>query len=281
MRWLRSSRGLLGALVLVALAVYLARMPLPSLGALDAPHAGWLAVSLMLFVIANYAFLRGWWHVRGAPGPLSEQGGAWFASLLARYLPGGFWQVGVRAVGARQHGGSAGDAIAVFIVEQGVVCLSLASLALIAVGVGALAPPHWLVAGLFAVAVGAVAGVAVASWLRDRPFPLRALLWIAAGHVLLAMGIAAVMRSWLPAQAATVLAFASSYLIAGLAGILAILVPAGLGVREAVVVWLMTPELATPAALALALFARVWLIGAELLAWLSWTLVTAWRRRAG
>lgn len=70
------------------------------------------------------------------------------------------------------------------------------------------------------------------------------------GFVLIAGSVAAITPAqWLP--------FAAAYVLAGAIGILAVFVPSGLGVREAVIVLILSQYISAPEAIIISLLARV------------------------
>ena len=80
-----------------------------------------------------------------------------------------------------------------------------------------------------------------------------------AGYVALGLGLAALARGIdLPAagQAGTMIA---ALCFAGLAGMAAFFVPAGIGVREAALAWYLSPVLGIGPATLLAVVARIWI----------------------
>jgi len=70
----------------------------------------------------------------------------------------------------------------------------------------------------------------------------------------------------------------AAFLVAGVAGILAVFVPAGLGVREAALSLLLAPQLGEGLAIGLALASRVWLLLSELGAFGAWIVLARIRR---
>ena len=84
-----------------------------------------------------------------------------------------------------------------------------------------------------------------------------------AGYVAIGLGLFALARGIaLPAagQASTMIA---AFCFAGLAGIAAFIVPAGIGVREAALAWYLSPVLGIGPATLLAVVARIWISLAE------------------
>jgi len=271
--WLRWSIGVLILAGLAWQAVHLAQ---------TMPSAPWprnplpVALSVVPAVLAFLAFAWSWIEL-AARDDWRSAGRLWFASLLARYVPGAVWQGAVRVAGARAAGTRVGRAVAQFASEQSLACASAALLALLLIGAGA-SLPDGLVPALAATAILAIAAPLLLS--RRMPsvrWPSRAILAMATGHGLLAAGFALFVLGWHEGPLADALAFAQALLVAGLAGVLAVFVPAGLGVREGVLAWLLAPLLGPAEALAVALASRAWTTGCELLAWASWQWIAARR----
>lgn len=271
--WLRWSIAVLILAGLAWQAVHLAQ---------TMPSALWprsplpVALSVVPAVLAYLAFAWSWIEL-AARGDWQSAGRLWFASLLARYVPGAVWQGAVRVAGASAAGTHVGRTVAQFVSEQSLACASAALLALLLTGAGASLPEN-LVPVLAATAVLAVtASLLISRRMPAVRWPPRAILAMATGHTLLAVGFALFVFGWHAGSLADSLAFAQALLVAGLAGVLAVFVPAGLGVREGVLAWLLTPQLGPADALAVALASRVWTIGCELLAWASWQRIAARR----
>jgi len=223
----------------------------------------------------------------------------YFRSLLARYLPG---KVGIPAV---RMAGASGLGVSAVFMATGVVLESLAWLATggvvsmaLALGPGA-GPRLTQLASSPAtgVLIGAVlSGVLVLAlvdstrypaWLlrrlkiQRREGPLlpvellvaNAVLWLATGA-----SCAAVARA-LGADGSTLWLAATLGVFAPLVGFLALPVPAGLGVREAVLVLALSPELGTSRAIGLGVMTRAVALATELV---LWSLSRAWlAARAG
>jgi uncharacterized membrane protein YbhN (UPF0104 family) len=69
-------------------------------------------------------------------------------------------------------------------------------------------------------------------------------------------------------------AYVVMFFVAAIAGLLALFVPAGLGVREAVLASMLTPGFGAAPAIAIAIAARVWLLACEGLAFALWWIAT-------
>lgn len=240
------------------------------------PRPAWL-VSAALVVWATYAVLiAAWLYVlRGWGQRLSYRAGAmiWCVSNLGRYVPGKVWGVAGLAVLAQRAGVQGWAAAASALALQG-----------LAVGTGGLmvaatAPnsvPAWAV--FLALSLGAAAIVALV-WepgprflarfvpaIELRALPLGTALsaalitwasWLGYGVAfwLLARGL---VGSELGLASATGV-FAAAYIV----GLLAIFAPGGVGVREVVLVALLTPAVGSGDAITLTVGSRLLLTVTE------------------
>lgn len=281
------ARGLGWLLGLLALALVAAQawsrqdqwLPLwHRLDALDVAAVVALCLLMqLLFGLAWHVFLRG----RVMPRRLLGDQLRWGQSLPAKYLPGKIWQGVARgALYAHDHG--ARSTFVLFVREQ---LLSLGISALIAAAVAPAAlPPRWgpwfqlafaaaavvltLIALLRRVpaAIGARLPRRFSDWSVQRP-ALTTMLhaWALQFAAYLAMCAAfAVLAAGFGLEP-DVVRWSAAVCFAGLAGVAALLVPAGLGVREAGLFWCLSPLLGAANAAMLALAWRVAITGAEAL----------------
>lgn len=204
-----------------------------------------------------------------------ESARIWFVSNLARYIPGALWQMGALAVLARQQGASASAATSAALVLT--VVNTLCGLAIAVAFGGSLAGTP--VVPWIAVAAG-VAGLAALRWLAPP-----VVKWLAArtgrtidlpalGLGALAAAIAGSVASWLlygvafdflvagtvPEVSLTVGSAIAIYVASYLAGFLSLGPPAGIGVADGAMVFLLSAGgLATPAqAVVISVIARLW-----------------------
>jgi hypothetical protein len=269
--------------VLAGAAYYLARQIAPHWPAIQARDFAWRAFPLLgsavLVLITLAVFVGAWtaslrWCAARVHG--IEAAKIWFTANLARFLPGGVWQFASLAVMATRYRVSATAATATVLLEQ--IVLLLTGLAV----VGALTPVvlrsgWWLAALLAALALGT--GLLLLPRLTRR-IPSLGLVWsqLRAGQLaifalvltvpwflygtafrLLAVGLLGdVAGSW----GFYVAAFTGSYL----AGVIAVFAPAGLLVREAALIGVLTPVIGGGDAAILAIASRVWLTAIEILA---------------
>jgi hypothetical protein len=230
-----------------------------------------VVLTLAIFVAAWTASLR--WcavQVRGV-----EAAKIWFTANLARFLPGGVWQFASLAVMAGRYRVSATAATATVLLEQ--IVLLVTGLGVVAVLTPVvLRSGWWLWALVSALVLGAgllllprvtrrIPGLA-AVWSQLRPRQLiefavvLMIPWFVYGTAfqLLATGLLGdVAGTW----GFYVAAFTGSYL----AGVIAVFAPAGLLVREAALIGVLTPVIGGGDAAILAIASRVWLTALEVL----------------
>jgi glycosyltransferase 2 family protein len=267
------------------------------LGTADEPlhlmpaSGGWLGVATVLLFLSllpngliYYIFL----HVGNEQRlPLARVLQLHYAAQLLRYLPGRIWGI-VFQIGAARGEiaplriaranmdwmilalfGSSGVAFVLLFIflEPHAVLLLLALLSL----------------AFTALLLGGGAGrlLQLPGWLLPRRFK-RALSSLAThrlapSQILLALLI--LLFTWLPYlgswlllvhvfplfTAVDLIVLCAWYTLASVIGILSALTPAGLGVREALFIWLATAEGSAEAIAFIALFARIWLIVADLM----------------
>ncbi len=237
-------------------------------------------------ILATYALLIGAWRavLLGWGERLRYPAAAriWCLSNLARYVPGRIWQIAGMAALAQKAGitpwAAAGSAIIVQL-------LAIATGALIT---GLFAPqaehPAWVAAaGLVALLAaltltwGRMTGL-VSRWLSaalGRPFELRpvgkgalllsaavtTLAWLAYGLALYLCTAALLGRAALDIGTA-IGVFTGSYVL----GLIAVLTPGGLGVREGALLFWLTGPLGPAGALVVAIGSRLLMTATELLA---------------
>lgn len=236
-------------------------------------------------VLAAYFVLIVTWREcvadAGAPLPLGESARIWFVSNLARYIPGALWQMGALAVLARQQGVSASAATSAALVLT--VVNTLCGLAVVlTLGNSLAAAPvtPWLPA------LAAVAGLAALRWVaphvvrwlaqrtgRELQLPALSNRMFAAavgGSVLswLAYGIAfkLFVSGTMPGVELSVAAAIAIYAGSYLAGFLSLGPPAGIGVADGALVYLLSAGgIATPGeAVVISALTRLWRTALEI-----------------
>lgn len=261
----------------------------------------WIVASLGV-ILATYALLAESWRRMlqgwGPRLPWFHAARIWVLSSMGKYLPGKVWAVAGMAVLAQRKGVPAWAATASAILLQ-VVSIGTGALLVGATGIGLLEAhrpgSRWaLLIILIASAIGLalvlcpplagrlLAGIGVASGKRLTPsapavaFGIGANLaaWLLYGVALwcLARGVLPTAKLGL---GDAVGAFAGSYI----AGLLFLLAPGGLGVREGVFMWMLQDRLGTANALALAAVSRLGMTVADLLAALPFVLGRGERAR--
>ena len=239
----------------------------------------YLALALLLIVVRGPLGSHGWWAIMRQLGYTLS----WWRSLrivyystLAGYLPGGMWHAVSRVYLAEKEGAPRVITALSVVIESALVAMGAALIAPMA----ALAWsdfPAWLVVGTLAVLVGfmlqpnilfRMLDWALVRFKRDpvnvkmTPLDMLRLLWPYALNWLLfgimSFALVAAIYPRIPIWQAPAIAgvFTSAWLI----GYLAVFVPQGLVVREAVIVGFLTGALGlpVPVAAASALLSRLW-----------------------
>lgn len=205
----------------------------------------------------------------------------WFASNLARYIPGKIWQFVGAAELARAAGLSRVVVLSSMVVHVGFSLLSAAAVSAVALAVWEAVPLPGLplallaAASLFLVHPGVINA---ALGLVPRAFHDEVLQWNgswADGLVLLGLSVlswalyglafALFVDAIVPIDAAALLPLIGVNALSFLAGYVVFLAPAGLGVREGAMAGLLRPFAPAGVAAVLAMVSRLWTIAAELL----------------
>ncbi|MCE9602465.1 MAG: lysylphosphatidylglycerol synthase domain-containing protein [Gemmatimonadetes bacterium] len=236
-------------------------------------------------VLAAYAVLIVTWREcvadAGAPLPLGESARIWFVSNLARYIPGALWQMGALAVLAKQQGASASAATSAALVLTVVNTLCGIAVVLTLGNSLASAPvTPWLpvLAGVAGLAALRWVAPHIVRWLaartgRELRLPALStrmfvaaivgstLSWLAYG-VAFKLFVAGIMPGVELSIAAAIAIYAGSYL----AGFLSLGPPAGIGVADGALVWMLsTGGIATPGeAVVISALTRLWRTALEI-----------------
>ena len=216
---------------------------------------------------------------------------------LGRYVPGKIWQIAGLAYLAKREGVQASVATGAAILGQGIGLLAAAL-----VGVGALlgANEVWREVGLMGVvaSIGAVSAIiaavvipglfrhVVAFWFRiartDPPAGglgngNAGLRWLTLYGLNWGIYVTAFWLLYLSfGEFRTFQQVGPAFAAAYVAGYIAIFAPAGAGIREGALVFLLQPIMAREAAVVLAVVARIWTTGVELIP--AALLAVGWRR---
>ena len=237
-----------------------------------------LAISMLLYFAAQALFASSWHRLlsdRGESGELLADIARWCVSTAGKYFPGKVWHA-VARVGL-YHGAERGRKVAPAFVRE--TCLSL-SAAMTLVAAHGFLDDSALGRLQFVFSIGAVLllllslpGIAriALGWLA-RWTPLRlavpagglgvmAVVWLMqlVAYVLFGLGLLALARGLGIGQAGLALPMVAALCFAGLAGIAAFFVPAGIGVREVALAWYLAPYVGPAPAALLAVSARVWI----------------------
>ncbi|NLE23514.1 MAG: hypothetical protein GX624_12160 [Actinobacteria bacterium] len=244
---------------------------------------GWLVASGVALLAYYFAQALFWWLLLdgcGAPSPFWPAASVWGKSILARYVPGNVFMFVGRAWMSRSRGLAVERVTAAMVYEQALgLCGALLAVAVLfpfweyrpgVTALSLLAIPV-LVAFMHPRVFGPVAGWALR--LLHRP-PLEVTLSF--GKVLViallftADWFVAGFGAWLLARAITGLGVEAlplvtvAYALAYVAGMVAFIIPSGIGVREAVLTASLSRELPGGVALTWALLLRLWVTVVEL-----------------
>ena len=278
--------------MLVGAAYYLITKQItPHWPDIRARQFAWQAGPLVLgslLVLGTLTVLVGAWTVslRWCAAQITALDAAkiWFTANLARFLPGGVWQFASLAVMASRYGVSTAAATATVLLEQ--IVLLITGLAVVAVFTPAVLHASWWQGALVvAIILGIVIlalprpGGRLGSWL-ERYVPSLKQVWSQLGARLLLLFIVILIVPWLMYGTAFrllasallgsvagswgfyIAAFTGSYL----AGVIAVFAPAGLFVREAALIGVLTPVIGGGDAAILAVASRIWLTALEIIA---------------
>jgi uncharacterized membrane protein YbhN (UPF0104 family) len=244
----------------------------------------WLFAAATVLLALSYGLVACLWGValgRAAGTGLAAGARIWFLSNLARYVPGNVWSYVGAVELARREGEARRTTLAVMALTQ-VLSVGVA----VAAGLPVLLAERARLgrpALLGALVVAAGAGLAVL--FRGRLLALArrrvpgfdpreltpsagTVAWLVAGYALYwavtGLAFAALVAALHPLAAGDVPLVVAAYAAAYAAGFLALLTPAGLGVREGVLVVALAPVLPAGPALVVALVSRVWMMLVEL-----------------
>lgn len=254
-----------------------------------APRPGWIALSVLVVFLTYAIQVESWRRILAGWAqrlPYGRAARIWLVVNLGRYIPGKVWSVAGLVLLAQRAGvepwAAGASAFAIQAVGIGT------AVALVAAATpGAASPLRLGAAALVAVATiaflawpRAARGVArlVGSSVQFRPLPLGAvaesaglslLSWMTYGVAfwLLARGLG--LPGALPVATAAGV-FAVGYIL----GLLALFAPGGVGVREVVLIGLLTPALGGGGAVALSAASRILLTLTEVAAPLCVLLIT-------
>lgn len=221
----------------------------------------------------------------------------WTVSSLGKYVPGKVWAIAGMALMARARGVAAWAATGAAILNQ-VLAIVAGALVVSTTGLTLLSQAYpWITTGLLVLAAVGLGGIVVvlSPGLVRRvlqrcnvavegaamPAPGRVLAaavanviaWAGYGVALWLLARGALAAA--PPLTASIAAFTASYI----AGLLAVIAPGGIGVREAVFVLLLSGTMGAPAAAALAIASRLMLTVTEVGAAIPFLLFPAERPR--
>lgn len=279
---------------LVLVAWFLGRQVWRSWDAIRAMPLAWswgplllasaMTAAMYLMLVATWESSLAWWDARLG---WRDAARIWFASNLARFIPGGVWQfAGIAAMAARR-GCSA-------IAANGAVVLQQLSIVVAGVALTLWTAPDLLgptvqrvipsglapVAGTLVLLAYVVGFPRSSQTLAARAERLAGPLWWPAPPThkfAVQVGLMAVMwvvyglafwlfgRALFGAAGPGIMSSIAIYTAAYVAGIVTVIAPGGLGVREAALTAALTPVIGGERAVVMALASRLWLLVVELI----------------
>lgn len=237
-----------------------------------------LGLSALLFIASQALFALAWHRLLSDSGESGQWRGdiaRWCVSLAGKYFPGKVWQAVARF--GLYHGAERGRKVAPAFARETLLSLS-AAMAIVAAhaGLDGSMDSHIAIgfsigsAVLLLLCAPLIARFVVASLARWTPLRLEVpdatlaslvVVWLMQllAYLLLGLGLIAVARGLGIAQPGSAWPVVAALCFAGLAGIAAFFVPAGIGVREVALAWYLAPYIGPAPAALLAVSARVWI----------------------
>ncbi len=265
-------------------------------------RTGWLAASCLLLLVAMGVAARLWGlmvdELGGSDPGLGGSVRIVLTANLARYIPGKLWQIAGLAVLSRRAGIPATLGAGAGILTQIFHLAGAAAVGVLIFGPRGTGPAPggegWIALGVLLLIVTAASTPPLLRWGFRLTFRLTGVdavevprvgvffgpKWVGLhtlSWVVYGVAFAALVRGLgveAPAQLGMVAAFSAAYLV----GYIALFAPAGIGVREGVLIALLQPS-AGVAAVGIAVVARVWMTVVELVPAAAMALWEIFRRR--
>ncbi|MCB0199076.1 MAG: flippase-like domain-containing protein [Anaerolineae bacterium] len=247
----------------------------------------WLLASLALLVVQMVLLASIWWRalcLMGAPVGWRLGTSLWLKTQIARYVPGGIWDIAGRLALGHEAGISVRAMSASIVLEMVLQVLSASIFLLVALLIRANAEPTLYVPLAALLLLASVVFLMppvfrrLINWglrvLRREPLDITATygdmlvlfgarlvghLMLGVGFVLFARGVSEITWQQAPAMIA-------AYVGAWLIGFLAVVVPMGIGVREGVLALLLQNQFPFGVIGVMALGYRTWMLVRDLIA---------------
>lgn len=238
----------------------------------------WIVLSCMVGFVGHAVSILGWRKLlfdMGIRLSLRENVRMFLVGNLGRYLPAGkAWQMGIISSMAAERGFPAAQ-LAASSLLQGFVGVVIGAALLFLLGARLLGrSPFWSIVPAFGLALllAIPRMIRASTWLRDRlrdrlpGFETTSIVTMATlalssilSWTLYGVALYLLARGLIGDQAESLLTYIVAWIGSLLAGVVAVVSPAGLGVREASMQWILT-RAGTPsgAALIIVVVARVW-----------------------
>jgi hypothetical protein len=292
------------ALLLLALAAYWFRQrwrEVIGLGPLPPISWPWVGLGALLLVAHAATSVRLWMQVVRATGArftTREAVDTFMPSLLARYVPGKVWANGARMLLARRAGVTLGSVTGALLWEMAVVLFTAGIFALALLGGSSDRRDLLLALTLCVVAAGALATLSVLAATARRAHDSRIARWLRGAEVVrspvqLAPAFGTALMGWIlygAAHVAIILALGDvpaaawplvggAVTIAWAGGFIAIFAPAGLGVRDGLLLVMIGAVLDPVRALLFVAVSRLAQVAVDVVLTAGWLGLRFTRRR--
>lgn len=246
---------------------------------------GWALLALLALEAAWLFELDTWRSILAGLGgalPFGRAAEIWYLSNIIRYLPGNVWQFLGMAEMAAEDGVSRVSTLTSIILHQAISTaagLMLAAIYFAAAGktewVERFRPVLWLVPlGLLLLQPRLLEAILNRALAAVKRPPVQVTLtwgqvWVLLFRyiivwLMLGLAFAALVRSLVPVGWSDVPGLIVTWVTAYTAGYLSMLTPSGLGVREGVMVLLLSESMPVSSAVVVSIIARLWMIAGEL-----------------
>jgi hypothetical protein len=284
-RFRKPLQYILAIVAIVCIAIVVANNWTSFVAAVASMNPAWIFGSLLFGILGVVLSMLAWRSVARAFGyPVSVRSSAniVFISQIGKYIPGGVWPI---VVGSRLGAAAGIPAVTTAITLMVQLLMSVATGCVVAVGVLLTFPTlaahyWWLIVIVLVVGIGALLPPVMARWLRfvlkllrrsdQLPSVIRlgdmgvATLWSIGSWVAFGLHLWCILTALDGVDPGTIVLAISGYALAWVAGFIAILAPAGAGVREAVLGLILAASFTTSDILGIVLVSRFVLIVVDL-----------------
>lgn len=237
------------------------------LGRLDVTDWSIVGVSALIYGLSNLMLALAWWNLLGYFGTNTTKPWAikiYGISQLARYVPGNIFHIAGRQAMGMEAGLPGWSLAKSSAWEIGLISFTGAMFGWLTLPLIAPAIPVTVALGLFAVTV---AGIAALLWYYLSPLVARALGWYVgflASSGVLFVGLVGVVSMYTEPSSLRWIPLCGAYVIAWLVGLVTPGAPAGVGVRELVLLFLLEGIVTETNLVLTVILGRVIMVGGDM-----------------